>query len=417
MSSYKSDFLRVLQERGFIHQMSNEEGLDEAAAERMLTAYIGFDCTAKSLHIGNLLGIMMLYWFQQTGHRPIVLMGNGTTRIGDPSGKDEARQLRSEEEINENMLSIRTVFEKFLTFGDEGNQAIMEYNDSWLSKLNYINFLRDFGRHFSVNRMLTFDSVKLRLDREQPLSFIEFNYMIFQAYDYLELNKKYDCELQMGGSDQWGNIINGVDLTRRSSGKEVFALTCPLLTTSSGAKMGKTAQGAVWLNSDMYSPWEYWQYWRNTEDDDVVRFLKLYTTLPLDEIERLSKLEGAKINDVKKILATEATAMIHGREAALLAQKTAEDIFEKGKMSADLPTFEINITDLENGYGILKAFVDAGLVTSNSDARRQIKGGALKLNDIQLKDEAYILTTNDLSEDAVIKLSMGKKRHVLLKPV
>ena len=415
MVAYQSDFLNILAERGFIHQMSNEADLDEAATQKMLTAYIGFDCTAPSLHVGNLMGIMMLYWFQQTGHRPIVLMGNGTTRIGDPSGKDETRQLRNEAEINQNMQSIRGVFEKFLTFGDSGNQAIMDYNDSWLSELNYVNFLRDYGRHFSVNRMLTFDSVKLRLEREQTLSFLEFNYMIFQAYDYLELNRRYDCTLQMGGSDQWGNIINGVELTRRVDGKEVFALTCPLLTTSSGAKMGKTAQGAVWLNADMYSPWEYWQFWRNSEDADVIRFLKLYTTLPMDEIAQLAKAQGAELNEVKKILATEATALVHGREAAQQAQQTAADIFEKGKLNSDLPTISVAKEEWQDGMGLLTAFVKAGLATSNSEARRHIKGGAVRVNDVVISDEAHRLTADDITAEGVIKLSMGKKKHVLLK--
>ncbi len=415
MSQYKSAFLKILEERGFIHQMSDENALDEAAVKESLTAYIGFDCTAKSLHVGNLLGIMMLYWFQQTGHRPIVLMGNGTTRIGDPSGKEEGRQLKSQEEIHENMESIKGVFQKFLKFGDSGNDAVMEYNDSWLSELNYVNFLRDYGRHFSVNRMLTFDSVKMRLDREQPLSFIEFNYMIFQAYDFVELNKRYGCILQMGGSDQWGNIINGVELNRRANDAQVFALTCPLLATASGAKMGKSADGAIWLNEDMLSAYDYWQFWRNSEDADVERFLKLYTTLELSEIAKLAALEGAQINEAKKVLATEATAMVHGREAAEKARATAEETFVKGGVSTDLPSIDIAKADIESGLGLLNAFVAAGLASSGSEARRHIKGGAVKVNDSPISDERHVLTIADVAEEGHIKLSMGKKKHVLLK--
>ncbi|HEY6861790.1 MAG TPA: tyrosine--tRNA ligase, partial [Pseudolabrys sp.] len=332
MSAYKSDFLNILAERGFIHQLSEPEVLDARAQAGSITGYIGFDCTAASLHIGSLLPIMMLYWLQQTGHRPIALMGGGTSRVGDPSGKDETRRVLTDEIINENLNGIRAIFSKFLKFEGSGGNAVMSNNAEWLNKLNYIDFLRDVGRHFSVNRMLSFDSVKLRLDRHQELSFLEFNYMVLQAYDFVELSKRYNCILQMGGSDQWGNIVNGIDLGRRMVNAQLFALTAPLITTSSGAKMGKTAAGAVWLNSDLVSPYDYWQYWRNTEDGDVVRFLKLFTVLPLDEIARLALLRGNEINEAKKVLATEATALVHGRMAADQAAKTALTTFEQGGM-------------------------------------------------------------------------------------
>jgi tyrosyl-tRNA synthetase len=417
MSQFKSDFLRVLSDRGFIHQVSEPEALDALAASSRITAYIGYDCTAPSLHIGHLLPIMMLHWMQQTGHRPIALMGGGTTRVGDPSGKDESRRILTEEIINENLKSIRATFSKFLTFGDGPGDAIMANNADWLNTLNYIDFLRDVGKHFSINRMLSFDSVKLRLERQQELSFLEFNYMILQAYDFVELNKRYGCVLQMGGSDQWGNIINGIDLGRRIQNAQLFALTAPLITTSSGAKMGKTAAGAVWLNADLVSPYDYWQFWRNTEDGDVERFLKLFTVLPLDEIARLGALKGQEINDAKKTLATEATALMHGREAAELASETARRTFEEGALSEDLPTIEIKKDDLDKGLGVLAANTAAGLVASTSEARRQIKGGGLKVNDATVTDEKMVLTTKDLTPEGVIKLSLGRKKHVLLKPV
>jgi tyrosyl-tRNA synthetase len=414
MSAYKSDFLRVLADRGFIHQVSNAEGLDAKAAAGTVTAYVGFDATAASLHIGNLLTIMMLRWLQQTGHRPIALMGGGTSKIGDPSGKDASRALLTAAQIDANIASIRTVFSRFLDF-DAG--ATMANNADWLDQLHYIPFLRDVGRHFTINKMLTFDSVKLRLDREQPLTFLEFNYMILQAYDFVELNKRHGCILQMGGSDQWGNIVNGIDLGRRLNNTELFALTTPLLTTSSGAKMGKTETGAVWLNADMMRPYDYWQFWRNCEDGDVGRLLKLFTELPLDEIARLTALQGQELNEAKKILATEATALLHGRADAGGAAETARRTFEEGTLAATLPTVEIPRAKLAAGLGVLTAFVEAGLVASNGEARRQIKGGGLKVNDITVTDEKMVLTLLHLTPEGVIKLSLGKKRHVLLKPV
>jgi tyrosyl-tRNA synthetase len=417
MSAYKSDFLNILAERGFIHQVSEPEVLDARAKAGAITAYIGFDCTAASLHVGSLLPIMMLYWLQQTGHRPIALMGGGTTRVGDPSGKDESRKILTDEDINRNLAGIRTVFEKFLKFEGGGGNAIMANNADWLNSLNYIDFLRDVGRHFSVNRMLSFDSVKLRLDRQQELSFLEFNYMILQAYDFVELHQRTGCILQMGGSDQWGNIVSGIDLGRRMHGAQLFALTTPLLATSSGAKMGKTAAGAVWLDADLLSPYDYWQYWRNTEDGDVTRFLKLFTVLPLGEIARLAALTGQDINEAKKVLATEATALVHGRAAAEQAADTARRTFEEGTLAESLPTVEVARADFENGIGVLKAFAEiAGLVTSNGEARRQIKGGGLKVNDATVTDEKMTLSPRDLTPEGVIKLSLGRKRHVLLKP-
>jgi tyrosyl-tRNA synthetase len=417
MSAYKSDFLNVLATRGFIHQVSEPDALDQLAKSQAITAYIGFDCTAPSLHVGSLLPIMMLHWMQQTGHRPIALMGGGTTRVGDPSGKDESRRILTDEIINENLKGIRAVFSKFLKFEGAGGNAIMANNADWLNTLNYIDFLRDVGRHFSVNRMLSFDSVKLRLDRQQELSFLEFNYMILQAYDFVELHKRTGCVLQLGGSDQWGNIVNGIDLGRRMLNAQLFALTAPLITTSSGAKMGKTAAGAVWLNADLMSPYDYWQYWRNTEDGDVARFLKLFTVLPLDEIERLAALKGAELNDAKKVLATEATVLIHGRAAAEEAAETARRTFEEGALAENLPTVEIPRGTIEGGFGVLSAFVNAGLTSSNGDARRQIKGGGLKVNDVTVSDEKMVLTPAHLTPEGVIKLSLGRKRHVLLKPV
>jgi len=417
MSDYKSDFLHVLASRGYIHQVSEPEALDRLAASDRITAYIGFDCTAPSLHVGSLLPIMMLYWMQQTGHRPIALMGGGTTRVGDPSGKDESRGILTDTMIDRNLAGIKAIFTRFLTFGDGPGEAVMANNADWLNDLNYIDFLRDVGRHFSVNRMLSFDSVKLRLDRQQELSFLEFNYMILQAYDFVELYKRYGCVLQMGGSDQWGNIVNGIELGRRMMSAQLFALTSPLITTSSGAKMGKTAAGAVWLDPDMVSPYAYWQYWRNTEDGDVQRFLKLFTILPLDEIGRLASLEGQELNEAKKVLATEATAMVHGRAAAEQAAETARRTFEEGAVAETLPSVELPRTELEQGLGVLHAFVRAGLVASTSEARRQIKAGGLKVNDVAISDDRMALSPRDLTAEGVIKLSRGRKNHVLLKPV
>jgi tyrosyl-tRNA synthetase len=417
MSAYKSDFLNVLAERGFIHQVSEPEALDALARSSTITAYIGFDCTAPSLHVGSLLPIMLLYWLQQTGHRPIALMGGGTTRVGDPSGKDESRKILTEEDINVNLKSIRAIFDKFLKFENAGGNAIMANNADWLNTLNYIDFLRDVGRHFSINRMLAFDSVKLRLERQQELSFLEFNYMVLQAYDFVELYRRHGCVLQMGGSDQWGNIINGIDLGRRMHNAQLFALTSPLITTSSGAKMGKTAAGAVWLNAEIVSPYEYWQYWRNTEDADVGRFLKLFTTLPLDDIARLASLKDVEINEAKKILATEATALVHGRSGADEAAATARATFEEGKLAESLPTQEIARTNLANGLSVLEAYVLLHLVMSKGEARRLIRNGGLQVNDAVVTDENMMLTPRDLTPEGVIKLSLGRKRHVLLKPV
>jgi tyrosyl-tRNA synthetase len=416
MTTFTSDFLHTLWSRGFIHQVSGPDALDALARAGRITAYIGFDCTASSLHIGSLVQIMLLYWLQQTGHRPIALMGGGTTRVGDPSGKDESRRLLTDDIIAGNLAGIRAVFAKFLRFGEGPGDAAMANNADWLNSLNYIDFLRDIGRHFSVNRMLAFDSVKLRLDRQQELSFLEFNYMILQAYDFVELHKRHGCVLQMGGSDQWGNIVNGIDLGRRLMNAQLFALTSPLITTSSGAKMGKTAAGAVWLNADLVSPYDYWQYWRNTEDGDVARFLKLFTVLPLDEIVKLAALRGAEINEAKKVLATEATALVHGRAAAEAAAGTARQTFEEGTLAETLPTIEIARNDLEAGLGVLTAFHKAGLVASNGEARRRIKAGGLRVNDVTVSDDKMVLTPRDLAE-GVAKLSLGKKRHVLLKPV
>ncbi len=383
----------------------------------MVTAYIGFDATAKSLHAGSLIQIMMLYWMRQTGHRPIALMGGGTSMIGDPSFKDEARKLLTPADIEENLVGIRKNFAPYLTFGDGPRDALMVNNADWLMDINYVEFLRDVGRHFSVNRMLAFDSVKLRLDREQSLSFLEFNYMILQAYDFVELYKRYGCRLQMGGSDQWGNIVNGIDLGHRMESAQLFALTSPLLTSASGAKMGKSASGAVWLNAEMLSPYDFWQYWRNTEDADVGRFLKLYTTLPLDEAARLADLGGAEINEAKKVLATEITAMLHGRAAAEQAEATARTTFEEGGLAQDLPTVEVAGSELEGGIGILALFVTAGLAGSNGEARRHIKGGAVRLNDIPVSDDRQMVGAGDVTPEGVIKLSLGKKKHVLIRPV
>ena len=418
MPTLKSEFLQIMTERGFVHQYSDIERLDKVASEGRAVAYTGYDCTAPSLHVGHLISIMMLSWLQKTGGKPIALMGGGTTRVGDPSGKDETRQFRSIEEIDANKESIKRVFSNFLTFGSGKSDALMVDNAEWLASLNYIEFLRDVGRHFSVNRMLTMDSAKLRLDREQELSFIEFNYMLLQSYDFVELNRRYGCNLQMGGSDQWGNIVIGIDLGRRMGVKDqLLGLTCPLLTTSSGAKMGKTASGAVWLNEEQLSPYDYWQFWRNTEDADVARFLKLFTMLPLDEIAKLSSLGGSEINEAKKTLATEATALVHGRDKAEAAAETARKTFEQGALATDLPTIEISSAEFDAGLGVLTAFVKAGLVASNSEARRQIQGGGLKINDEAVTSDKAVIKATDAVSNGVIKLSLGKKKHVLLKPV
>jgi len=417
MTNYRSSLLKLLDERGYIHQVTDAAALDALAGKEIVTAYIGFDATAPSLHIGSLVQIMMLRRLQQAGHRPIVLMGGGTTKVGDPSGKDESRKLLSEAEIASNIAGIQSVFAKFLSFGRGQGDAVMVNNADWLGQLGYIDFLRDYGRHFSVNRMLTQDSVKLRLDREQPLSFIEFNYMVLQAYDFVELYRRLGCRLQMGGSDQWGNIVGGIELGRRTDGIELFGLTSPLLTTASGAKMGKTASGAVWLNADMLSPYDYWQYWRNSEDADVERFLKLFTELSLKEIAKLAKLKGAELNEAKKILATEATALVHGGDAADRAAETARATFEQGEIVASLPTVEVSRADLEKGLGVLNASVLAGFVQSTGEARRQIKGGGIKVNDEPVTNERQLLTLSDLTQDGVIKISLGKKRHALIRPM
>ncbi|MEN3973905.1 tyrosine--tRNA ligase [Emcibacter sp. SYSU 3D8] len=417
MTEPKSDFLRTFVDRGYLHQATDFDALDAALCKGPVTAYIGFDCTAPSLHVGSLLQIMILRHLQQSGHKPVVLMGGGTTKIGDPTGRDLSRQMLTDEMIKTNKAGIRKVFDRFLTFGDGPTDAIMVDNDDWLSGINYISFLRDFGQHFSVNRMLTFDSVRLRLEREQPLSFLEFNYMILQAYDFLELNRRMNCTLQMGGSDQWGNIINGVELGRRVDQADLYGLTSPLMTTSAGTKMGKTAQGAVWLNAEQLSPYDYWQFWRNTDDADVARFLKLFTELPLDEIARLAALEGAGINEAKKVLATEATSLAHGRDAALLAEETARTTFEQGGLGNDLPTVEIERTVLEKGIGILNLLRQAGLSASNGEARRLIQGGGARVNDEKVEDETRILDLDALNSDGVIKLTAGKKRHVIVRPV
>jgi tyrosyl-tRNA synthetase len=416
MSAYKSDFLNILAERGFIHQVSDATGLDALAAKLEVVGYVGYDCTASSLHIGHLLSIMMLHWLQATGNKPIALMGGGTTRVGDPSGRDETRKLLTYEQIDANKASIRTAFDKFIKFGTGKSDAVMADNAEWLTRLNYIDMLRDVGRHFSINRMLTMDSVKLRLEREQELSFIEFNYMILQSYDFVELARRYGCNLQMGGSDQWGNIVNGIDLGRRMGTHELYALTCPLLTTTSGAKMGKTAAGAVWLNANLLSPYDYWQYWRNTEDGDVARFLKLFTVLPLSEIARLAALKDAEINEAKKVLATEATALLHGRAAADQAAETARKTFEEGATALALPSVSVARADLAAGLGVLNAFVTAGLATSNGEVRRAIANNAVAVNDVRVTSDKHLIDEKDITPDGVIKLSLGKKQHVLLRP-
>ncbi|CAN7463583.1 tyrosine--tRNA ligase [Devosia sp. Root413D1] len=416
-AKFKSDFLNVLDQRGFIHQISDPEGLDALAVKERITGYVGYDATATSIHIGNLITVTMLYWLQETGHRPISLMGGGTSMVGDPSFRDDQRSLLSVEKIKTNIESIKQVYSRILRYGDGPTDAIMVDNADWLLKLNYVEFLRDVGRHFSVNRMLSFDSVKLRLDRDQSLSFLEFNYMIMQGYDFTELNRRYGTVLQMGGSDQWGNIINGVDLSHRMGGPQLYALTTPLLTKASGEKMGKSASGAVWLNGELFSPYDFWQYFRNTEDADVGKFLKIFTRLPLDEIEKLASLGGSELNEAKKVLATEVTAIVHGREAAEQSASTAAATFEAGALDLSLPTAEVSKSDLNAGIGLLAALVTAGLAASNGEARRHIQSGAVRVNDEPATDERASLGTAALLPEGVIKLSVGKKKHALLKPV
>lgn len=416
MPAFKSDFLRVLDERGFIHQISDPEGLDALATKGQICGYVGYDATATSIHIGNLITVTMLYWLQETGHKAITLMGGGTSMVGDPSFRDEQRKLLTVEQIEANIESIKKVYGNILRY-DGPNPAIMVNNADWLLKLNYVEFLRDVGRHFSVNRMLSFDSVKLRLDREQSLSFLEFNYMIMQGYDFTELSRRYGTVLQMGGSDQWGNIINGVDLSHRMGGPQLYALTTPLLTKSSGEKMGKSASGAVWLNGDLFSPYDFWQYFRNTEDADVGRFLKIFTRLPLGEIAKLEALGGSELNEAKKILATEVTAIVHGRAAAQEAAETARKTFEEGALADNLPSIDVPGAELEAGIGLLALVVRAGLAASNGEARRHVQGGAVRLNDEAITDERRSVTLQDLSPEKVIKLSLGKKKHILVRPV
>ena len=409
----KSDLLHILTERGYMHQATNLDGLDERAAERLITAYIGFDCTANSLHVGSLVQIMMLRLMQRTGHKPIVLMGGGTTKVGDPSGKDEARPLLSDQDIQNNKDGIKKIFEKYLTFGDRPSDAIMVDNADWLDELSYIKFLRDFGPHFSINRMMGMESVKLRLDREQNLSFLEFNYAILQAYDFLELRRRYGCDLQMGGSDQWGNIVTGIDLTRRVDSQEVFGLTSPLITTASGAKMGKTAGGAIWLNEDRLSAFDFWQFWRNTEDADVGRFLRLFTELPMDEVKRLEALEGAEINDAKIILANEVTKLCHGEQASASAAETARQTFAAGKKADGLPQIEMSADEVD-GLSILDAFIRTDLAKSKGEVRRLIKGGGARLNNAAIQSDEAVLSIDDFADERRCQLSSGKKRHALI---
>ena len=416
MTKFKSDFLRVLDERGFIHQISDPEGLDALALKGPISGYVGYDATATSIHIGNLISVTMLYWLQETGHKAISLMGGGTSMVGDPSFRDDQRKLLTVEQIATNIESIKKVYSNILNY-EGSNPAIMVNNADWLLKLNYVEFLRDVGRHFSVNRMLSFDSVKLRLDREQSLSFLEFNYMIMQGYDFTELNRRYGTVLQMGGSDQWGNIINGVDLNHRMGGEQLYALTTPLLTKSSGEKMGKSASGAVWLNGDLFSPYDFWQYFRNTEDADVGKFLKIFTRLPLSEIAKLAALGGNEVNEAKKVLATEVTAIVHGRAAAEEAAHTARQTFESGAIDLSLPTATVTHAELSGGVGILAALVTAGLAGSNGEARRHVQSGAVRVNDAVIEDDKLSLGENALLTEGVIKLSVGKKRHALIKPV
>lgn len=417
MVSYKSEFLNTITKRGFLHQCTDLGSLDERASSEIIPAYIGFDCTAPSLHVGSLLPVMLLRWLQKTGHKPIVLMGGGTTKVGDPSGKDESRQLLTEEKINANMEGIKCIFSKYLNFGNGSTDAVMINNAAWLDKLNYIDFLRTYGPHFTINKMLTFDSVKLRLEREQPLTFLEFNYMILQAYDFLELSRRNDCLMQMGGSDQWGNIINGVELGRRVDNTQLFGLTIPLMTMASGAKMGKSAAGAIWLDAEQLSVYDFWQYWRNTEDADVGRFMRLFTELPLDEIKKLEALKNEEINEAKKILADEITKLCHGEAGAKIASATALETFEGTGLSANLPTLEVSKNDLEAGFTAFDLFRQAGLANSNGEARRLIKGNGARLNDIIITDETLLISSKDKNKGNVIKLSAGKKRHILIRDV
>ncbi len=409
----KSDFLRVMSERGYMKDCTDLEHLDAAMQKGVVPAYIGFDCTAPSLHVGSLVQIMMLRWLQKTGHKPVVLMGGGTTKIGDPSGKDTQRQMLDAAGIEANKQGIFSVFDTYMTFGDGATDAVMMDNADWLDTLNYISFLRDYGPHFTINRMLTFDSVKLRLDREQPLTFLEFNYMLLQAYDFLELNRRIGCQLQLGGSDQWGNIINGIELGRRVDGADLFGITTPLITKSDGSKMGKSADGAIWLNADMRSPYEFWQFWRNTSDADVGRFLKLFTELPVEECERLGALEGQEINDAKKTLATEVTTLCHGAEAAAQAEEAARITFEQGALSEDLPTVSLTAAEIGEGISIGALFVRAGLSASGKDAKRLIAEGGARLDDVAVDGPGVMLTVDDLATPR--KLSAGKKRHALAK--
>jgi tyrosyl-tRNA synthetase len=415
MSGHRSEFTRTVSERGFVYQCTDLDALDAAAAADTLTGYIGFDCTATSLHVGSLVSIMLLRWFQRCGHRPIVLLGGGTSKIGDPSGKDEARQLLTENEIAANMAGIRRVFERFLTIGDGPTDAQLVNNAEWLDQLEMIPFLRDYGRHFSVNRMLSVDSVKMRLEREQPLSFLEFNYMVLQAYDFFELARSRDCTLQMGGSDQWGNIVAGVDLARRVDGRTLFGLTTPLITSASGTKMGKSAAGAVWLEPDLLAPYAYWQYWRNVEDADVGRFLKLFTEVPLDEIERLGALQGSELNHAKTVLANEATRLAHGEAAAIASAETARQTFEAGGAGDDLPTIELDHGELSVGVAAFELLRRTGLAQSNSEARRLIKGGGARLNNRPIASETRSVSLDDVDDSGVIKLSAGRKRHALVR--
>ncbi len=417
MTEPRSDFLREITGRGYLHQCTDLAGLDALAEKGPISAYIGFDCTADSLHVGHLVPVMMLRWLQKTGHKPIVLMGGGTTKIGDPSGKDEARQLLSEDQIQANMAGIRHIFDQYLVFGDGPTDAIMIDNADWLDRLNYVDFLREYGRHFSVNQMLALDSVRLRLEREHHLSFLEFNYMILQSYDFLEISRRHDCVLQMGGSDQWGNIVSGVDLGRRLDRKTLYGLTSPLITTASGAKMGKTAQGAVWLNQARLTPYDYWQYWRNVEDADVGRFLRLLTELPEDEIVRLEALEGVEINAAKKQLADEATKLCHGTAAAEAAAETARRTFEDGALGRDLPTIEVARDRLAQGIPAYELLRESGLTASNGEARRLIKGGGGRINDAAIDSPTRAVGLSDLNSDGLIKLSAGKKRHALVRAV
>jgi len=416
MTEYTSDFLNEITRRGFFHQCTDIEALDQRASRQIISAYIGFDCTAESLHVGSLLPIMLLRWLQRTGHKPIVLMGGGTTKVGDPSGKDESRPLLTDELINKNLESIKEIFSKYLKFGNAPTDAIMVNNDDWLNNLDYIDFLREYGPHFTINRMLAFDSVKLRLEREQPLTFLEFNYMILQAYDFLELSRRSNCVMQMGGSDQWGNIINGVELGRRTDGKQLFGLTTPLMTTSSGAKMGKTAEGAIWLDNKLLPAYDFWQYWRNTEDEDIGKFLRLFTELPIKEIESLEKLKGTDANEAKKVLANEVTKLCHGQDAATLSAKTAIDTFEGVGTSQDLPAFKIHKNKLQAGMPAFELFKLAFDI-SGGEARRLIKGKGGKVNDNIIDDELKIISNHDLADDEVLKLSIGKKRHILIRPI